>query len=50
MFVSVLPIEKVTSHHITIGILNGGHTHGFHESCALFSPGKKFKTSILTLQ
>ena len=35
---------------ITLGILNRGNTHGFHEICALFSPGDKFKTSVLTLQ
>ena len=49
LFVFVLPIQKVRSHHMTLGILNRGNTHGFHDFCALFLPGNKFKTSILTL-
>ena len=33
LFVSVLPIEKVRSHHMTLGILNRGNTQGFQEFC-----------------
>ena len=38
LFVSVLPIEKVRSHRMTLDI---GNTYGFHEFCALFFAGKQ---------
>ena len=38
LFVSVLPIEKVRSHHMTLDI---GNIYGFHEFCALFFAGKQ---------
>ena len=41
LFVSVLPIAKARSHHMTLGILNRGNTHGFHEFYALFVAKKQ---------
>ena len=47
--VSVLRIEKARSHRRALG--NRGNIDGFHEfQFHDFSPSKKFKTSILTLQ
>ena len=41
LFVSVLPIEKVRSHHMTLGILNRGNTHRFQEFYAPFFARKQ---------
>ena len=41
LFVSVLPIAKARSHHVTLGITEDGNTHGFHEFYALFVAKKQ---------
>ena len=46
LFISVLPIKKTRSYRMTLGITEIILT-GFTSSMHYFSPGNKFKTSIL---